>query len=187
MKNYTTNQLKNGLKITLFGEPFEIIENEFVKPGKGIGFNRVKLKNLQNEKIIEKTFKSNENIKSADIKEINVQLLYDNNDNFYFMNNENYEQYNIKKSLLDEEKILWLIKQKYYNILLWDDKPINIIIPKFIESEIINIEPSIKGESVTGTKYATIENGTKIKVPLFIQINQIIKIDTRSKIYVSKI
>lgn len=187
MKNYNINQLKNGLKIILSGDPFEIIEDEFVKPGKGIGFNRVKLKNLQNNKIIEKIFKSNETIKSADIKEISVQLLYNNKDIFYFMNNENYEQYNINKNLIEEEKLQWLIEQKHYNILLWDNKPIKIIIPKFIETEIIDIDPSIKSESITATKYATIKNGYKIKVPLFIQINHIIKIDTRSNLYVSKI
>ena len=187
MKTYNINQLKNGIKITLSGEPYEIIENEFVKPGKGIGFTRVKLKNLLTEKIIERTFKSNELIKESDIKEISVQLLYSNGNELYFMNNENYEEYTIAKNIIEKEKIHWLIEQEFYNIILWNNKPINITIPKFIQTKIIDTTPSLKGESITGTKYATILNGYRIKVPLFIQTNQIIKIDTRSGLYVSKI
>lgn len=103
------------------------------------------------------------------------------------MDNENYEQYNINKNIIEKNKIQWLIEQEFYNIILWDNKPINIIIPKFINTKIVHTDPSIKGESLTGTKYATIINGTKIKVPLFIQNDQIIKIDTRSGLYVSKI
>lgn len=187
MKTYNTNQLKTGIKIIYLKEPFEIIENEFVKPGKGIGFNRVKLQNLQNNKIIEKTFKSNDIIQAADITTIQVQLIYSNNENSFFMNKENYEQYTIEKKLIEENKLQWLIEQEFYEIILWDNNPINIIIPKFIQTKIIDTEPSIKGESITGNKLATIINGSKIKVPLFIQINQIIKIDTRTGLYVSKI
>lgn len=187
MKTYNANQLKTGIKIILSNEPFEIIEYEIVKPGKGMGFSRIKLKNLQTNKIIEKTFKSNELIQSADIKEINVQLLYSDNNNFYFLDNNNFEQYVLNKNIIEQEKKQWLIEQEYYEITLWNNSPINIIIPKFIQTKVIDTEPSIKGESITGNKIATIINGHKIKVPLFVQTNQTIKIDTRTNSYVSKI
>lgn len=185
--NYNTNDLKNGLKLLIDGSPMVVIENEFVKPGKGQAFNRVKLRNLKNGRIVEKTFKSGESIDIADVLEVNASYSYFDGDFYVFMNNETFEQYNVNKLALTDSK-KWIKEQDQCNITLFNGEAINVIPPNFVKLRIIETDPGVKGDTAgTGGKPATLETGAVIKVPLFLQVNDLIKVDTRTSEYVARI
>ena len=187
MTNISTNDFKSGLKVILDGSPMVIVENEFVKPGKGQAFNRIKLKNLYNNRVIERTFKSGEKLELADILEITTEYLYYDGEFYIFINNNNFEQYHVKQDVLNETK-KWLKAQEKYDIIIFNSNVIQVSPPNFVELKIMQTEPGIKGDTVgTGGKIATLETGAKIKVPFFIKPNTIIKIDTRTDTYVSRV
>ncbi len=186
MSYYSATDLKINTKIIIDQSPCIIIYNEFVKPGKGQAFNRIKYKNLKTNKIIEKTFKSNESVKSANIVNIEIQFLYTNNNIWFFMNLKSYEQYEINENIIKDTK-KWLTNEDICLVTLWDNTPIQIIPPNFVILKIIDTTPSLKGDTISGgNKNATLSTGAVIKVPVFIQINDFIKIDTRVGAYVSK-
>ena len=187
MATYNTNEFKGGLKILLNGEPHVIIENEFVKPGKGQAFNRTKLKNLISGKLIDKTFKSGDSVTAADVIELKMNYLYNDGQQWHFMDNENYEQYVAPRSAV-EHAALWIKEQDLCEVTLYNKQPILIVPPNFVELKVIETEPGIRGDTVSGaTKPATLETLTTIKVPLFIEQGDILKIDTRSGVYISRI
>ena len=187
MSSYSTSEFKSGLKVIIDSDPYTILENEFVKPGKGQAFNRVKLKNLKTGRVIEKTFKSGESIEAADVIDIEMQYLYGDNDVLYFMNQNNYNQLEVNKSIC-QDAIKWLKEQDICTITLWNDASINIVPPNFVNLKIVETDPGLKGDtSGGGSKPATLETGAVIKVPLFVQIGEIIKVDTRTGEYVSRV
>lgn len=187
MSSYNTNEFKSGLKIILDGDPFSIIENEFVKPGKGQAFNRVKLRNLKTGRVIEKTFKSGESVEAADVLEIELQYLYNDGEVWHFMEPKSFEQYEVTKKVVGES-FKWLKEQDICTITLWNNSPLLISPPNFVNLEVIETDPGLKGDtSGGGNKPATMETGAVVKVPLFIQIGEIIKIDTRTGEYVSRV
>lgn len=187
MSTYSTNEFKTGLKIILDGSPFSIIENEFVKPGKGQAFNRVKLRNLKTDRVIEKTFKSGETVEAADVLEVELQYLYNDGETWHFMEPKTYEQHEInKKNVGDSAK--WLKEQDMCTVTLWNGSPLCVVPPNFVNLRIIETDPGLKGDtSGGGNKPATMEGGAVVKVPLFVQIDEIIKIDTRTGEYVSRV
>ncbi|MGL9769162.1 MAG: elongation factor P [Sodalis sp. (in: enterobacteria)] len=187
MTSYSTNEFRSGLKIMLDCEPCTIIENEFVKPGKGQAFNRVRLRKLVSGKILEKTFKSCESVEAADVIDINLTYLYNDGEFWHFMNNETFEQLAADvKAVGDNAK--WLVEQSKCTLTLWNGQPITVTPPNFVELEITKTSPSLKGNTAgTSVKFATLNNGAVVKVPLFLQIGEIIKIDTRSGEYVSRV
>ena len=186
MAVYRTNEFKAGLKVILNNEPHVIVENEFVKPGKGQAFNRVRFRNLKTGRIIDQTCKSGETLEAADVVELELQYLYTDGTTWHFMDPKTYEQYEINKNIImDTDK--WLKEQDPCAVTLWDNTIIMITPPTFVVLKVTNTDPGLKGDtSGGGSKPATVETGAIIKVPLFVQIGDLIKIDTRTAEYVSR-
>lgn len=187
MASYSTNEFKQGLKIMQDGEPCVIIENEFVKPGKGQAFNRVRIRKLISNKVLEKTFKSGDSVEAADVMDMNLTYLYNDGEFWHFMNNETFEQLAADvKAVGDNAK--WLVEQAECVLTLWNGQPISVTPPNFVELEITETDPGLKGDTAgTGGKPATLSTGAVVKVPLFVQIGEVIKVDTRSGDYVSRV
>jgi len=186
MASYSTNEFKGGLKIMLDGDPCSIIENEFVKPGKGQAFNRVRIRNLKTGRVIERTFKSGESVEAADILEVEMQYLYNDGEFWHFMDPETFEQTTAEnKSVGDNAK--WLKEQDVCTVTLWNNNPIIVEPPNFVVLTITETDPGLKGDtSGSGGKPATLETGAVVRIPLFVQIGEAIKVDTRSGEYVSR-
>lgn len=187
MASYSTSEFKGGLKIMLDGEPCAIIENEMVKPGKGQAFNRVKIRKLLSGKVVEKTFKSGDSVEAADVMEVELDYLYNDGEFWHFMNNETFEQLAADEAAVSENE-KWLVEQDTCTLTLWNGKPISVNPPNFVELEITETDPGLKGDTAgTGGKPATLSTGAVVRVPLFVQTGEIIKVDTRSAEYVSRV
>lgn len=186
MATYSTNQFKSGLKLIIDGDPYNIVENEFVKPGKGQAFNRVKLRNLKDGRVIERTYKSGESVEGADVMEADVQYLYNDGEFWHFMDQQSYEQHAADANAVQDVK-LWLKEQDMYTLTLWNGAPISIEPPNFVILTVTETDPGVRGDtSGGGIKPATLETGAVVRVPLFIQQGESIKVDTRSGEYVSR-
>lgn len=187
MASYNTNEFRSGLKIMQDGEPSVIIDNEFVKPGKGQAFNRVRLRKLISNKVLEKTFKSNESVEAADVMDMNLAYLYNDGEFWHFMNNETFEQLAADaKAVGDNAK--WLVEQAECILTLWNGQPIAVTPPNFVELAITETDPGLKGDTAgSGGKPATLSTGAVVKVPLFVQIGEVVKVDTRSGEYVARV
>ena len=187
MANYSTNEFKAGLKVMLDGDPCSIVENELVKPGKGQAFNRVKLRNLMTGRVGEKTFKSGDSLEGADVMDLEMEYLYTDGDMWHFMKTDgSFEQYAVEKKALGDT-VKWLKEQVPYIITLWNDKAISVTPPNFIELEVVETDPGLKGDTAQGgSKPATLSSGAVVRVPLFINQGEVLKIDTRSGDYVSR-
>ena len=186
MANYSTNEFKAGLKIMQDGEPCNIIDNEVVKPGKGQAFNRVRIRKLISGKVVEKTFKSGESVEGADVVDMELAYLYNDGEFWHFMNNETFEQLAADaKAVGDSTK--WLVEQDTCTLTLWNGNPIAVTPPNFVELEIVETDPGLKGDTAgTGSKPATLSTGAVVRVPLFVQTGEVVKVDTRSGEYVSR-
>jgi len=186
MATYSTNQFKNGLKIILDNDPCSITENIVVKPGKGQAFNRVKMKNLKTGRVLERTFKSTESVEAADVDEMNVEYLYSDGEYWHFMEPSSFEQY-AADSVAVGDTAKWIKGQEVCVMTLWNGSPISIAGPNFVELAVAQTDPGLKGDTAQGaTKPATLETGSEVKVPLFINEGDILKIDTRTGEYVSR-
>ena len=187
MATHNTNEFRGGLKILLDGQPYTIVENEFVKPGKGQAFNRVKIRNLTNGRVIERTFKSGESVEAADIMELDAQYLYNDGEFYHFMQPDSFEQYQVNPESLGDT-VKWLKEQDVCVLMLWNGSPLSVEPPNFVELKITETDPGLKGDtSGGGNKPATLETGAVVKVPLFVQEGEMIKVDTRSGDYVSRV
>jgi len=186
MAIFSTSEFKGGLKVMLDGDPCSIIENEFVKPGKGQAFNRVKIRNLKTGRVLEKTFKSGETLEGADVLETDMQYLYADGEFWHFMDPNSFEQFSADKAAVGEA-VKWLKEQDLCIVTLWNGTPIIVEPPKFVVLTITETDPGLKGDtSGSGGKPATLETGAVVRVPLFVQIGEAIKVDTRSGEYVSR-
>ncbi|MXP67803.1 elongation factor P [Pantoea sp. Aalb] len=187
MEIYLTNNFRSGLKIILNGEPYLIESSEFVKPGKGQAFARVKMRRLLTGSRVEKTFKSTESVKSADVKDITLHYSYNEGLFYYFIHPQTFNQYQVEAKILEDSK-KWLQANMECIVTLWNDRPISVQLPNFIEAEITDTKPWIKGDTAgTSSKPAILSTGAIIKVPLFLQVGEIVKVDTRSGEYVSRV
>ena len=187
MASYNTNEFRSGLKIILDGDPYNIVENEFVKPGKGQAFNRVKVRNLITGRVLEKTFKSGESVEAADVFETDVQYLYCDGEFWHFMHPETYEQYACSKVAV-EGATKWIKEQDKCRLTLFNGEPLSVQAPNFTELRVVATDPGLKGDtSGSGGKPATLETGAVVRVPLFVQQNEVIRVDTRSGVYVSRV
>jgi len=187
MATYSTNEFKSGLKILLDGEPYNIVENEFVKPGKGQAFNRVKVRNLKTGRTLEKTFKSNESVEAADVFEKEVQYLYCDGEFWHFMDTESFEQLAAGKAAVGDES-QWMKEEDMCQVTLWNGEPITVLPPNFVELKITETDPGLKGDtSGSGGKPAKLETGATVRVPLFVQEGEVIRVDTRKGEYVSRV
>lgn len=186
MASYSTSEFKSGLKFLMDGDPCSIVENEFVKPGKGQAFNRVKFRNLKTGRVLEKTFKSGESVPAADVVECEVQYLYNDGEHWHFMDTSTYEQFTASQTIIADAS-LWLLEQDVCTLVLWDNQPLQVIPPNFVVLEVIETDPGLRGDtSGGGSKPATLKTGAVVRVPLFINIGDLLKIDTRNSTYVSR-
>lgn len=186
MATYSTNEFRSGLKLILDKDPYTIVENEFVKPGKGQAFNRVKIRNLKTGRVIEKTFKSGESVEAADIVELEMQYLYNDGSVWHFMEPKTYEQHEVQAQMV-EDAAKWLQEEAICTVMLWNNAVLTVTPPNFVELKIVETDPGLKGDtSGGGSKPAKLETGAVVKVPLFVQQDEVIKVDTRSGEYVSR-
>ncbi|SFM35888.1 translation elongation factor P (EF-P) [Ectothiorhodospira mobilis] len=186
MASYSTNEFKSGLKILMDGDPCTIVENEFVKPGKGQAFNRVKIRNLKTGRVLDKTFKSGESVEAADVIDTEMQYLYADDEFWHFMVPDSFEQYAAGETAV-AEAMKWLKEQDMCVVTLWNNVPLSVTPPNFVELKITQCDPGIRGDTATGgTKPATLETGAVVKVPLFVNEGDVIRVDTRTGEYVSR-
>tara|TARA_E500000178_G_scaffold5940_1_gene6053 strand:+ start:2049 stop:2654 length:606 start_codon:yes stop_codon:yes gene_type:complete len=186
MPNFSTNEFKPGLKVMLDGDPCSILENEFVKPGKGQAFNRVKLRNLKSGRVWERTFKSGDTLEGADVMDVDLEYSYSDGEFWHFMDPSTYEQYGADRDAVGEAK-KWLKEQERYEITLYNGAPLAVTPPNFIELEITETDPGLKGDTAQGgSKPATLSTGAVVRVPLFITEGEVIRVDTRTGEYVSR-
>lgn len=182
----STNEFKVGLRIIIDKNPYTMTENIIVKPGKGQAFNRVKLRNLKNNRMVDRTFKSGESVEQADVLEISAQYLYADDDFYHFMNPVNYEQLSANKEIASEA-MRWVKEEQLCDIILWNGDPIQVVAPNTVVLKITQTDPGIKGDSANaGTKPAVLETGTTIQVPLFIKEEEMVVVDTRKQEYLSR-
>ena len=186
MATYSTNEFKAGLKVMIDADPCSIIDNEFVKPGKGQAFNRVKFRNLKSGRVIERTFKSGDSIEAADVVEVNLQYLYSDGTDWYFMDEQTYEQHPAGSDAVGDAS-QWLKEQDVCTVTLWNGVPLIVTPPNFVVLRITESDPGLRGDTASGaTKPATLETGAVIKVPLFVEQGELVRIDTRTGEYVSR-
>lgn len=179
--------LKNGNKVLIDNQPYLILENEFVNPGKGQAFTRIKIKNLLNGKVLEKTVKIGETLQEADVLNTKMQFLYKESNSLYFMNLESYEQMSVNEQII-KDKSCWLKDGDECDVTIWDDNIIQIELPKFVTFTIESTVDAIKGDTVSSTlKEANLDNGITIMVPIFIKEGEKIKIDTETNEYSSRV
>jgi elongation factor P len=188
MASYSTNEFRSGLKVLLDGDPCIIVENEFVKPGKGQAFNRVKLRNLMNNRVWERTFKSGESLEAADVIDQDMEYLYTDGEFWHFMLTDgSFEQYPADAKAVGDT-LKWLKEQDVYTVTLYNGAPLTVTPPNFVELEVVETDPGMKGDTAQGgSKPATLSTGAVVNVPLFIVIGETLKVDTRSGEYVSRV
>ena len=187
MASYSTNEFRSGLRLIIDGDPCIIIENEFVKPGKGQAFNRVRLKNLKTDRTVEKTFKSGESVEAADVVDTQMQYLYSDGEFWHFMTPDTFEQYAADKNAVGDAAN-WLKEQDMCQITLWNNQPLIVEPPNFVELEIVETDPGVRGDTASGgVKPASLSTGAVVRVPLFVEQGEVIRVDTRSGEYVSRV
>ena len=149
MANYNTSEFRSGLRIIIDSDPCIIVENEFVKPGKGQAFNRVRIKNLKTGKVVDKTFKSGENVEAADVMDTDMQFLYSDGEFWHFMVADTFEQFAAdEKAVGDARK--WLTEQDVCQVTLWNNTPLLVTAPNFVELEITETDPGLRGDTASG-------------------------------------
>lgn len=183
----STNNFKIGLTIELDGVLYTIINFQHVKPGKGGAFVRTKLKNLKSGAVIDRTFRAGEKVETAHIDRRRMQFLYQDQDHYYFMDTNNYEQLFLLSENL-EEAVNYLKEGIVLEVLLHDSGPIGVEMPVAVELEVKETDPGLRGDTATGgTKPAKLETGLVVQVPLFVQVGDIIKVDTRTGEYITRV
>ena len=182
----STNEFKPGLKVIMDGDPYNILENEYVKPGKGQAFNRVRVRNLKTGRVIEKTMKSGDTLEAADVMDMEVQYLYHDGESWHFMQPETFEQYTADENILGDTA-LWLKEQDSCIMTLWNGLPLAVTPPNHVILRIVETDPGLRGDtSGGGSKAAKLETGASVRVPLFIEVDELIRVDTRTGTYVSR-
>jgi len=186
MATFSTNEFKSGLKVMMDGYPCTIVENEFVKPGKGQAFNRVKIRNLKTGRVIERTFKSGDTLEGADIIDTEMQYLYCDGEFWHFMAPDTFEQHAAESNAVGEAK-KWLKEQDKCTVTLWNGTPLAISPPNFVALKVTETDPGLRGDtSGGGGKPATLETGAVVRVPLFVEIGDLLRVDTRTGEYVAR-
>ena len=182
----STSEFKNGLKLLLDGEPVVLLENEFVKPGKGQAFNRVKFRFLKTGRVLERTLKSGETMETADVSDTDLRFLYSDGEGWHFMDDTSFEQYAVQPDTVGEAK-KWLRPQDVCMVTFYNGQPLIITPPNSVILKIVDTDPGLRGDtSGGGGKPATLETGAVVRVPLFVGIDELIKVDTRTGEYISR-
>lgn len=184
---YETSDIRKGLKIEIDGDPYVVTEFQFVKPGKGNAFTRTKIKNMVSGAVLDRTWKSGEKLKPATMDERRMQYLYSDESGFHFMDQQSYEQLALTPGEVGDDA-KFLLENSDVDILLFNGKPVSLSLPNFVELEVVETDPGVKGDTVTGgRKPATMSTGAQIQVPLFIERGERLKIDTRTGEYVERV
>ena len=187
MASYSTSEFRAGLKILMDGDPCSIIENQFVKPGKGQAFSRVRIRNLKTGRVVDRTFKSGETVEAADVVDLEMQYLYSDGELWHFMDQSSYEQYAAGGAAVEEAR-QWLKEEDLCSVTLWNNSPLLVTAPNFVELKIVETDPGVRGDTAQGgVKPARLETGAVVRVPLFIEEGELIRCDTRSGEYVSRV
>jgi elongation factor P len=188
MAQVSTSEFKQGLKVEFEGQPYIIVSNEFVKPGKGQAFNRVRFKHLLTGKTLDRTFKSGDKVDLADVVETEMRMLYKEADGIIFMDEKTFEQTKIGNEHIGDS-MQWMLEDLVYGILIYNGQPVSVEPPTFMVMKIIRTDPGVRGDTASGRvlKPAEIESGAKIQVPLFVEEGDTVKIDTRTGEYVSRV
>lgn len=186
MATLNTNQLKSGTKVMLDGDPCTLLDVDFVKPGKGQAFYKVRYRNLITGRVLDRTFRSGETLESADVVDTDMQYLYHDGELWYFMDPDTYEQLPAgEAAMADVQK--WIKEEDLCSVTLFNGHPISVTPPIFVELEVTETEPGVRGDTSSGgSKSATLETGAVIRVPLFIDEGEVVKVDTRTGEYVSR-
>lgn len=187
MATYGSNDLRVGVKIILNGDPYTVVESDFVKPGKGQAFTRARVRNLKTGRTIEQTFKSTETHQGADVEDRDMEYLYSDGENWTFMDTTTFEQLDAGATAM-ADAVKWLKGNEKCIVTLWNGVPLQVTPPNFVELKITQTDPGVRGDTATGgTKPATLETGATVKVPLYMEEGEILKIDTRIGEYVSRV
>ena len=182
-----TSQFRNGLKIELDGEPYNIVFFQHVKPGKGGAFVRTKVKNLKNGKVLDRTFRAGERVDEADVQERTMSYLYQDGENFVFMDTQSYDQLPFTPDQVGDAR-KFLKENLEVSVVFWRGQPIGVELPSFIEALVTRCDPGLKGDTASGaTKPATLETGAVLQVPLFVKEGDVLKVDTRTGVYVERV
>jgi elongation factor P len=181
-----TSQFRNGLRIELDGEPFQITYFQHVKPGKGGAFVRTKLKNLRTGKTIDQTFRAGERVELADVEDRRMQYLYQDGESLVFMDTRSFDQIPLSRETLGDT-LKFLQENMEVDVMFWRGRPLDVQLPNFIEAEVTHCDPGLKGDTASGaTKPATIETGAVLQVPLFVKEGDRIRVDTRNGQYIER-
>jgi len=183
----STNDFRTGVTIQVDGQPWIVIDFQHVKPGKGSAFVRTKLKNVITGAVLEKTFSAGERVPRAHIEKREAQYLYSMGEEYTFMDVTTYDQITLDKEAIGEG-VIYLKENMNVHIMTYEGRVIGVEIPTFVELEVIQTDPGFKGDTVSGgTKPATLETGAVIKVPLFVNVGDVVKIDTRTGEYIERV
>jgi elongation factor P len=188
MAQISTNEMRSGMKVQIDGQPYNIVSNEFVKPGKGQAFNRIKIKHLLTGRVIEKVLKSGDKLDLADVAEEEMRVLYKESDGIVFMDDKTFEQIKISNECIGDTAP-WIKEDLVYTVILYNNAPISVQPPTFLELLITETAPGARGDTVSGRvlKPAKLETGATIQVPIFVNQGERIKVDTRTGEYVSRV
>ena len=187
MANYGLNDVRNGLKIIVDGDPYTIVDADFIKPGKGQAFTRIKIRNLKNGRVTEKTLKSTDSVEGADVIDTDMQYLYNDGEFWHFMQPDNFEQHTADKNAVGDAA-QWLKGEEECIVTLWNGSPLSVTPPNFVELKIVETDPGVRGDTATGgQKPAKLETGAVVRVPLFINEGEVIRVDTRTSTYISRV
>ncbi|HXZ44984.1 MAG TPA: elongation factor P [archaeon] len=178
--------LRPGMKIELEGVPFVVTDYHWVKPGKGGAFNRTKLKNMRTGSIVERTFRTEEKLPQAELDEKRAQFLYQSGDEFHFMDTETYEQFFLSEEQLGDAR-MYLKEEMVVTIMSHRGDPLAVEVPTFVELTVTETDPGVRGDTASGgSKPATMETGAVIQVPLFINVGDRLRVDTRTGTYIER-
>ncbi|HET6633112.1 MAG TPA: elongation factor P [Rhodanobacteraceae bacterium] len=187
MASYGLNDVKSGVKIIVDGDPYVIVDADFIKPGKGQAFTRIRIRNLKNGRTVEKTLKASETFEGADVVDTDMQYLYTDGEFWHFMQPDTFEQHQADKAAMGDAA-QWLKGEEECVVTLWNGAPLAVQPPNFVELKITETDPGVRGDtSGGGGKPATLETGAVVRVPLFVNQDEVIKVDTRSGGYVSRV
>ncbi len=181
------NDVKNGMKIIVDGAPCVIVDTDYIKPGKGQAFTRVRYRNIKTGRVVELTMKSTDTVETADVVDTDMQYLYSDGEFWHFMQQDSFEQHTADENAMgDAEK--WLKGEEECVVTLWNGTPIAVTPPNFVELKIVETDPGVRGDtSGGGGKPAKLETGAVVRVPLFVAQEEVIRVDTRTGEYVSRV
>ena len=187
MATYKTSDFRKGLKVQIDGEPYLMIEMNFVKPGKGNALYKCKLRNLVRGTVLDRTYKGGDTLEAADVEEIDCQFLYRQGETFVFMDNKSYEQYELSAEQVDDA---WKYLKEGMNcsMVLYNGNPITMTPPNHVELKVEYCEPGVRGDTATNvTKVVKVETGAEFGAPSFINMGDVLKIDTRTGQYIERV